>query len=1375
MAQRYPFEVIDDIRYLNGADVDEDEDPVLVNMRENLQQALKRLSDDLYSNPTHFLMELIQNADDNTFPSRVQPQLELHFYKPRQSGPLSLRVVCNEVGFTEENVRAICSIGKSTKTKARGFIDSTLIELQLLPEYANRIKADVLAVASKLRRLSFKGEIQKEWRRVDNGNLSVSIFEDGIESRYLTTDLTLNMRSISEEKRKNVVSSMISLAFPVDKNGYPLKSSQETFAFLPLRNYGFHFVIQADFLTTASRESILDDSLWNERLRDNVPTAFVQMIDRFLSSSTTRYTWVRYIDGWIADTFMNEIGEQIKEQLRSKRCLVDKKGRYREPKELLFCPSTYMLGGEPLVPCPGFKEYISGNYSETDAALVKSILVVPNLTFDQFLYMLGHVSFQVQTIDWQETTASILCSQLQKVPQRTIEKILALAMIPLADGTWTSVQSTENLFFSTPDSSIPADLPISELAPVNPYSYRSQLIREHILAIHMSSDIYEKTPSQILEHAKYLFARRHDLGSNLSLSLARDGFLVPNHGGSVVEPHNTYLSSPDIILFEELPPSLWIHDDFDLHGSQWRDWLCNSLGVRTTDNILRDGEIATEWMDIFRSMTTELLLEKLCEHWESFGIQDSSAALEQLSSITVDSSIGPSKLTDTLLPRQSLSKIPSEHVPYLHVSNPESGSWDFLEALGVTVKPSADMYLKALAGLQRSDQSTEELTKSTAFLYRQLDRCLCAPQGPAELQSLRNRIIDAFAESLIFCKGEWYPPDCTSIVWKGPAHMRSAMSISPLHPECSNLFKQTLQIPDAGFPDLIKEIKHVVQDPNLFFATPGEDKYLWSLLQDLAKWLSRSTKYISLTKFLEVPAFLVRDPDGSKRLTACTSKFFSLRPLRSLLTHRDLKGRFTFLEDAVVTSFTSVGDSIPEPEIEGLITTRSEYILRLCDAPATKEKLSGEQHDEIQGIFKQLVVVSVDEIIANHELLEVSHKSRVTSYFSNEMESAPPTLILERAHKDRWASAFAKVLVPLVVGRSNLDIMHLLTADAESCEDQLYAWDAPCREEYLGVITWTDTTEREEVSNGSISSFHPNKHRDPSRVSADLRRETGLVSNSTPAEPQKNTKQLIAQHLAQLTISAEDVVWSSHENYATGSFTTAAFSIPTAMSSSIAAGPSIPPLLSHNVLPNEANIRYHQQPNADIAVASGNTRSSQNSSLLSSTMVGEVTLSQMLVGVTGEDIVYHWLKAFDLPFFSQDNWTSEIRGRVPGFSPFNGRSPADFCYDDIEGKLTSILRPDCCEQYVDAGFWPKYLLEVKSTSSGNETPFVMRKNQFETALRYSDPSNRIEGPPKVLYCIVRVSMIYSGSPQVKLLWDPHRMLFEGRLRIQDSVYVKVLS
>jgi len=79
-----------------------------------------RLSSDLYNKKTHFILEFIQNADDNRYPANVSPSLRL-VIEDRQ-----ILIQCNEVGFRDVDVEAICDVGGSTKTNAVGYIGMCL-------------------------------------------------------------------------------------------------------------------------------------------------------------------------------------------------------------------------------------------------------------------------------------------------------------------------------------------------------------------------------------------------------------------------------------------------------------------------------------------------------------------------------------------------------------------------------------------------------------------------------------------------------------------------------------------------------------------------------------------------------------------------------------------------------------------------------------------------------------------------------------------------------------------------------------------------------------------------------------------------------------------------------------------------------------------------------------------------------------------------------------------------------------------------------------------------------------------------------------------------------------------------------------------------
>ena len=106
-------EVIERIRAEKMVGVAMPDDPVLGVAVEQLQatlgRALQKLGNDLYANSQHFVHEMVQNADDNHYMPGIEPCLSIEV----TTGGLAVRN--NEVGFTAEDVAAICNLGASTK------------------------------------------------------------------------------------------------------------------------------------------------------------------------------------------------------------------------------------------------------------------------------------------------------------------------------------------------------------------------------------------------------------------------------------------------------------------------------------------------------------------------------------------------------------------------------------------------------------------------------------------------------------------------------------------------------------------------------------------------------------------------------------------------------------------------------------------------------------------------------------------------------------------------------------------------------------------------------------------------------------------------------------------------------------------------------------------------------------------------------------------------------------------------------------------------------------------------------------------------------------------------------------------------------------
>ncbi len=292
---------------------------------QDLRNALTLLSKELYSEDVHFVMELLQNAEDNEYPENTTPKLRFELQREDLLQRDDLTILNNEVGFTEQNVRSICSVGDSTKREhTTGYIGekgigfksvfkvtdcpeihsagfhfrfdgttkiipewvetetedstwTTQIVLPLKPEQTQRVRDELLGLDPSL--LLFLDKLQEidivcdgqtrhlSVRRVNSARVEVSA--DDRKERWLVYKKVCEVpESIvaAEDRRKGVTIRDFGLAFPVDEF-WKLKprGPQKVFAFLPTQLVpGLRFRVQADFILNTDRSDLLRDRLWNK-------------------------------------------------------------------------------------------------------------------------------------------------------------------------------------------------------------------------------------------------------------------------------------------------------------------------------------------------------------------------------------------------------------------------------------------------------------------------------------------------------------------------------------------------------------------------------------------------------------------------------------------------------------------------------------------------------------------------------------------------------------------------------------------------------------------------------------------------------------------------------------------------------------------------------------------------------------------------------------------------------------------------------------------------------------------------------------------------------------------------------------------------------
>ncbi|RBR16398.1 hypothetical protein FVER53590_27534 [Fusarium verticillioides] len=359
---------LETLRQKRGVGRGQQEESVLV---QSLDQALKIVSDQLYKASTHFILELIQNADDNQYGSEIVPSLRLALYRNESQG--YFRSDCNEVGFTVKQLDALTRVGQSTKAasindsksyigeKGIGFksvfkvadvvhvasglyefkfdrnnrigmilpitsqfptadrvVDHTqfLLELKSQRDYdiikkeLNSIEPDLLLFLRNLHQVHistygsnkvYRRKTTKFDARYKGEAVEISVQSDDITSKEFIVHRHVVEKLPPEPQREGVVSSEVVLAFIVDSEANPVANTQKVFAFLPVDDFGFRFLIHADFILVANREGLNESSLRNWSLRDEIQTAFVDAIHRLVSLSPTRdgeglcYKWPKYL------------------------------------------------------------------------------------------------------------------------------------------------------------------------------------------------------------------------------------------------------------------------------------------------------------------------------------------------------------------------------------------------------------------------------------------------------------------------------------------------------------------------------------------------------------------------------------------------------------------------------------------------------------------------------------------------------------------------------------------------------------------------------------------------------------------------------------------------------------------------------------------------------------------------------------------------------------------------------------------------------------------------------------------------------------------------------------------------------------------------
>src|SRR5665213_1578954 len=121
-AKQHILEIRKDRFWLDDTTREPSQNPLLGMLR----RALNQLATGIFEHAHHYVFELTQNADDNSYPADAEHFLKLVLLEDDPTGtPGSRGCLCvlnDEAGFERAHVESLCDIGNSTKHNREGYI-----------------------------------------------------------------------------------------------------------------------------------------------------------------------------------------------------------------------------------------------------------------------------------------------------------------------------------------------------------------------------------------------------------------------------------------------------------------------------------------------------------------------------------------------------------------------------------------------------------------------------------------------------------------------------------------------------------------------------------------------------------------------------------------------------------------------------------------------------------------------------------------------------------------------------------------------------------------------------------------------------------------------------------------------------------------------------------------------------------------------------------------------------------------------------------------------------------------------------------------------------------------------------------------------------
>ncbi|KAL4811957.1 hypothetical protein BDW67DRAFT_179145 [Aspergillus spinulosporus] len=863
--------IITDVQIRNGGvnpeiwkNLPKDQLRAFRNLRTIAGSSIEHVAEDLYDADTRYIFELIQNAEDNCYFTAVNDDSEpfLHFtlYQDR------LTVDSNEDGFTEADVRAICSIHRSSKRQVGGYIGHkgigfksvfkiaykvciqsgpfsfyfeyrrgdgglamitpfyqaphklpssirTRITLWLLNsnDFSTRarelkeIPDTLLLFLRKLRRLTI--EIPTLMSRVtyeceEGTTANFTIFRKRTDKTqkkrlYYMQKQTLTDLPAHHSRQEQQGAGLI-LAFPLDESFKPVIEPQFVYSFLPMRNEGFNFLIQSDFITQANRQGV-HLCPRNYAIREEICTLFVKAVKYFCTQDRLAYEWPQYLpSAHIYDRFWAELRDMIFEGLKKTRVLFSLGDSVLErPIDLHYLSSSHCgRRGNALLDDLYPAVYLSQSYSwarHSESLRKLGVSRLPTMSFlDRLVPCLQgkrpRYMDPALDDDWHTRIADFLVNALRNNRKGT---------------------ELTGLYLPDDDQGNPIPNDLKKLLLVERQALKNSSRKELFKRLgvrHCRSDRVIKTIltrydqhggvtlDDSASHLRYLF---HTLDKNEILD--KRIFIMDKNKIPVYRVYPNF-DVPQTVRHPGIPPSPRC-TSYTVLISRPYQRRRSDMGAPGNSGFNERHQFANGWESYVAELTPKVIavlevLPVLCQNESNYPLKRTYYPSKEMQRLITNADL------ETEFP--FFLDVPDK----LETDNAEG--WEFLSNFGVTLQPTIGFFFDAIQCLVDRSELDLQAEATFFFIYKELSIRFADMQD-----ELRRNFEEAKTPICRPKTGHQYTGllELEYCYWDGHPCLLNSLNQYPQYtndPHVSHLFRNVLRVPDA---DLFAYLSGI--DPNI--------------------------------------------------------------------------------------------------------------------------------------------------------------------------------------------------------------------------------------------------------------------------------------------------------------------------------------------------------------------------------------------------------------------------------------------------------------------------------------------------------------------------------------------------------------------------------